>query len=141
MAFNTNDLLRGTDGRVYIDGELMGYVKSFEAKLSFDKNDILVNGDYGTKHVPQSYSIAGTYSGFKANSQFLRKYAGAAKNGTIPAMTITSKNTNAASGEKEIVKLIGVMPDEIMLSQFENGTILEEEVPFTADDYEVIDLI
>lgn len=141
MAYNSNELLRGTDGRVYIDGELMGYVESFEAKQTFDKEDLLVNGDYGTKHVMKSYSIAGTYTGFKTNSKFQRMYAGTAKTGTIPAMTITAKNANPATSEKEIVRLIGVLPDEIMLSSFTNGEIIKEEIPFTADDYEYTDMI
>lgn len=140
-AFNKNRVLRGTDGRVFFEGELMGNVKSFEAKVSVNKDSILANGDYGEKHIMNSYSIAGTFTGFKCNSYILKKYAEALKTGVMPELTVVGQNADRGAGTVERVAMYGVIPDEIMLTKFENGTIVEEEMPFTADDYKVLDTL
>lgn len=138
-VFNKNNVMRGTDGRVFFDGEQMGYVESFEAKETYNKEEIYANGDYRAKHIFTGSSLAGTYTGFKQDSAVLLKYQQASRTGVMPELTIVGKIVDPASGKVQRVRLDGVMPDEIMLIAFENNTLLKEEIPFTADSYEVID--
>ena len=50
-AFQHNKVFRGTFGKVWVDGERLSNVKSFEAKAALDYEDMNVNGDFGKKTV------------------------------------------------------------------------------------------
>lgn len=139
--FNANKILKGTFGRVWVNAELMAEIKSFEAKASADFEEINVNGDFGKKHVFTAYSISGTMTLHKYDSYVYSMYAKAYQNGEIPDVYIIAKISDPQSGETQRVRLTGVQFTEFTLLQFENGTVLEEEVPFTAEGYEALEAI
>ena len=140
-AFNHNKVFRGTFGKVWLDGERMSNVKSFEAKASIDYEDMNVNGDFGTKKRYMGYSISGTMTLHKFDSFILRKYQKGVMTGELPDMTIVVAMDDPAAYGAERVQLRDVMLDEITLSKFENKTLTEEEAPFTAGSFEFLDLI
>lgn len=140
-AFNHNKVFRGTFGKVWVDGERLSNVKSFEAKASIDYEDMNVNGDFGTKKRYMGYSISGTMTLHKFDSFILRKYQKGVMTGELPDMTIVVALDDPTAYGAERVQLRDVMLDEITLSKFENKTLTEEEVPFTAGSYEFLDLI
>ena len=121
--FNSNKVIRGTSGRAWVDGDLMANVKSFEAKATID------------------YSIAGTMTLHKFDSYILKKYQTAIMSGDLPEMKIVASLADPQSDGTQRVALYDVHLDEITLLQFENKTVLEEEVPFTAGSFEFLDLI
>lgn len=139
--FNINKVIRGTFGRAWVDGDLMANVKSFEAKATLDYEDMDVNGDLGQKKRYMGYSVAGTMTLHKFDSYILKKYQAAIRNGDLPEMKIVAALADPQSYGAQRVALYDVHLDEITLLQFENKTVLEEEVPFTAGDYEFLDLI
>ena len=57
------------------------------------------------------------------------------------ALTIVVALDDPTAYGAERVQLRDVLLDEITLSKFENKTLTEEEVPFTAGSYEFLDLI
>ena len=140
-AFKHNKVFRGTFGKVWVDGERLSNVKSFEAKASIDYEDMNVNGDFGTKKRYMGYSISGTMTLHKFDSFILRKYQKGVMTGELPDMTIVVALDDPTSYGAERVQLRDVMLDEITLSKFENKTLTEEEVPFTAGSYEFLDLV
>lgn len=139
--FNHNKVIRGTFGKVWVDGERLSNVKSFEAKASIDYEDMNVNGDFGTKKRYMGYSISGTMTLHKFDSFILRKYQKGVMTGELPDMTIVVALDDPTAYGAERVQLRDVMLDEITLSKFENKTLTEEEVPFTAGSYEFLDLV
>ena len=56
--FNHNKVLRGTFGKVWVDGERLSNVKSFEAKASIDYEDMSINGEFGAKKRYMGYHDA-----------------------------------------------------------------------------------
>ena len=140
-TFNHNKVFRGTFGKVWVDGERMSNVKSFEAKASIDYEDMNVNGDFGTKKRYMGYSISGTMTLHKFDSFILRKYQAGLMTGELPDMTIVAALDDPTAYGAERVQLRDVLLDEVTLNKFENKTLTEEEVPFTAGSYEFLDLI
>lgn len=140
-AFQHNKVFRGTFGKVWVDGERLSNVKSFEAKASIDYEDMNVNGDFGTKKRYMGYSISGTMTLHKFDSFILRKYQKGVMTGELPDMTIVVALDDPTAYGAERVQLRDVMLDEITLSKFENKTLTEEEVPFTAGSFEFLDLV
>lgn len=141
LAFNHNKVIRGTFGKVWVDGERLSNVKSFEAKATIDYEDMDVNGDFGQKKRYMGYSIAGTMTLHKFDSFILSKYHTGVMNGELPDMTMVSALDDPTGYGAERVALYDVKLDEITLSKFENRTVTEEEVPFTAGSFEFLDLI
>lgn len=139
--FDHNKTLRGTFGKVWVDNERMGNVKSFEAKVSITYEDMEVNGDFGTKKRYMGYSIAGTMTLHKFDSHIVSKYQSGLMTGELPSMTIVAALDDPTAYGAERVALFDVKLDEITLMKFENKTLVEEEVPFTAGSYEYLDLI
>ena len=139
--FNSNKVIRGTFGRAWVDGDLMANVKSVEAKANIDYEDLDINGDFGQKKRYMGYSIAGTMTLHKFDSYILKKYQAAIMSGDLPEMKIVASLADPQSDGTQRVALYDVHLDEITLLQFENKTVLEEEVPFTAGSFEFLDLI
>lgn len=140
-AFQHNKVFRGTFGKVWVDGERLSNVKSFEAKASLDYEDMSVNGDFGTRKRYMGYSISGTMTLHKFDSFILRKYQKGVMTGELPDITIVVALDDPTAYGAERVQLRDVNLDEITLSKFENKALTEEEVPFTAGSYEFLDLI
>lgn len=139
--FKHNKVLRGTFGKVWVDGERLSNVKSFEAKAALDYEDMSVNGDFGTKKRYMGYSITGTMVLHKFDSFILKKYQKAIMTGELPDMTIVAALDDPAAYGAERVQLRDITLDEVTLAKFENKTLTEEEVPFAAGSYEFLDLI
>lgn len=141
QPFDHNKVIRGTFGKVWLDGERMANVKSFEAKATIDYEDMDVNGDFGQKKRYMGYSIAGTMTLHKYDSTIAAKYHTGVMNGELPDLTIVASVDDPTGYGAERVALYDVKLDEITLSQFENRTVTEEEVPFTAGSFTFLDLI
>ena len=139
--FNHNKVIRGTFGKVWVDGDLLSNAKSFEAKVTLDYEDMNVNGELVTQRRYMGCYISGTMTLHKFDSFILRKYQQAIMTGDLPDMTIVVALDDPTAYGAERVLLRGVTLDEITLSKFENKTLTEEEVPFAAGYYEFIDLI
>lgn len=140
-SFAHNKVIRGTFGKVWVDGDRMSNVKSFEAKASITYEDMDVNGDFGTKKRYMGYSISGTMTLHKFDSLIVGKYHKGLMTGELPDMSVVAALDDPTAYGAERVALRDVKLDEITLSKFENKTLTEEEVPFTAGSYEFLDLI
>jgi hypothetical protein len=139
--FDHNKTLRGTFGKVWVDNERMSNVKSFEAKAALSYEDMDVNGDFGTKKRYMGYSISGTMLLHKFDSHIVSKYHAGIITGELPSMTVVAALDDPTAYGAERVALYDVKLDELTLMKFENKTLVEEEVPFTAGSYEYLDLI
>ena len=139
--FDHNKTIRGTFGKVWVDGDRMSNVRSFEAKLTIDYEGMDVNGDFGQKKRYMGYSIAGTMTTFKVDSYIAKKIHKGVMNGDLPDIKIVAALDDPTGYGAERVALYDVKFDELTLSQFENKSLTEEEVPFTAGSFEFLDLI
>lgn len=139
--FDHNKVFRGTFGKLWIDGERMSNVKSFEAKVAADYEDMNVNGDFGQKKRYMGYSISGTMVLYKVDSYCVKKVQEGMMNGELPEIKIVAALDDPTAEGTERVALYDVKFDEVMLGKFENHAILEEEIPFTAGSYEFLDLV
>lgn len=138
---NKNQIIRGSFGRVWVDGELFSNVKSFEAKLTLNYEEVDIAGDLGKHQRYMGFTGEGTMTLHKINSKILAKLAAAIKNGEMPDIKIISKLEDPTALGAERIELIEVTVDEVMLIKFENAAIGEEEVPFKFADYNLLDYI
>lgn len=140
-SIKTNQIIRGTYGRVWIDGELFANVKSFEAKLTLNYEEVDLSNDLGKHQRYMGFTGEGTMTLHKVNSKIFAKLAKAIKSGEMPEISVVGKLEDPTALGAERVSFTEVTIDEVMALKFENATIGEEEVPFKFADYEPLDLI
>lgn len=140
-SIKTNQIIRGTYGRVWIDGELFANVKSFEAKLTLNYEEVDLSNDLGKHQRYMGFAGEGTMTLHKVNSKIFAKLAKAIKSGEMPEISIVGKLEDPTALGAERVSFTEVTIDEVMALKYENATIGEEEVPFKFADYEPLDLI
>lgn len=140
-TFDHNKIFRGSFGKLWLDDEKMSNVKSFEAKVSLDYEDLDINGDLAQKHRYMGYSISGTMVLHKYDSTVLKKYKSGIVTGELPELKLVAALDDPTAYGAERVALYDVTLDEVTLSKFENKGLIEEEVPFKAGSFELLDLV
>ncbi|MEC1757378.1 phage tail tube protein [Schinkia azotoformans] len=131
-----NQYWNGSNGTLFVNDELWDKVKSFECKLTFEFEDI----PEGMKTVRSliGFSLEGTITMRKTDSRAILLIADSYKKGITTDVKIIAKAFNRSTGKTERVAFKGITFDEVMLSKFEERTITETELPFKAEDFEVL---
>lgn len=72
---NTNNIIRGTYGRVWMNGELLAEAKSFEGKATMNFEEVNLAGDLGTHQRYMGYAGEGTMVLHKVDSKIAKTIA------------------------------------------------------------------
>lgn len=139
--FDKNKILRGTYGAVWINGDEFANVKSFEAKITLEYEDVDIVGHLGKHKRYMGFSGEGTMTLHKFDSSIIKLLEKAITNGDTPEIKIIAKLDDPSAYGSERVELSGVTINEIMALKFANKELREEEVPFAFSDFRFIDLI
>ena len=138
---NSNKLINGTHGAVWISTEKFANVKSFDSKVTLNYQDVDLAEDLATHKKYMGWSGAGTIVLHKVDSAMAKRLADGIKNGNLEPCTVVAKLDDPAANGAERVQLSGVYFDELTLLKFAMKEVQEEECPFTFDDYEFLDMI
>lgn len=138
---NVNEIINGTFGKVFINGNKLANIKSFEAKLTFEYEEVDLAEDPGKHMRYMGYSGEGTMTLHKVDSGILNLIKDDIKAGKMPEIMIVGSVSDPSSLGTERVQLNGVTLDEITLLKFELKTLGEEEVPFKFSDFVPLETI
>jgi hypothetical protein len=135
-------VINGTFGYVYHDGQWLTNIKSAEATVEITKEEIKRAGTRWVAQKVTGLSGTGTISGYKVTSEMVELIGQISddKAGTYVTELILKLEDPESYGAYRI-RLKGVTFDKIPLIQFEVGSIVEEELPFTFTGYELLDKI
>lgn len=140
-ALNKNRFLVGTNGAVWVNGQLLANIKKVEIKITGSFEDVNVIDNYGTFSVYTGYSGSGTLTMQKIDSFVLKLLADSYKTGVMPEITIISRLTDKSTGKTERIAIKDVSFTEFDLANFESKGLIEEAVPLTFSDFEILDTI
>ncbi len=138
---NVNEIINGTYGKVFINGNKLANIKSFEAKLTFEYEEVNLAEDPGKHMRYMGYSGEGTMTLHKVDSSILNMIKDDIKAGKMPEIMIVGSVSDPSAIGTERVQLNGVTLDEITLLKFELKTLGEEEVPFKFADFVPLETI
>ena len=141
MAIDERKIINGTHGTVFLDGEEIAEVKSFQAKLEFQKEEVKVAGKMATGTKYMGYSGKGSLALHKVNSRMIKAIGQQIKEGKEPRFTIIGKLADPDSDGVERIAINNVSFDDLTLFDFEVGALGQAECPFTFTDYDFLDLI
>ena len=120
----------GSHGRVWWDGELLFEIAKFEAKVTADREDVLIGNSKDSKIT--SLTGEGSFTIKSVINRNINCYLEEWKNGHDPRATLTGliDDPDAVEGQKERCILDNVWFNELLLMSFEKGQVVEKEFPF-----------
>ena len=133
MPLDASRIILGTYGQVFIDGIWQTNINHLEANVEIQKRELNISGDPWVRHKKGPMKGTGTMSGFKVTSEMLRR--------GFSKFEIVSKLDDPEAYGHERIRLMNVMPDRLQLANWTAGEEVTEEVPFTFEDYELLDPI
>ena len=141
MAIDERKIINGAFGTVFLDGEEVAEVKSFQAKLEFQKEEVKIAGKMATGTKYMGYSGKGSLALHKVNSRMIKAIGQQIKEGKEPRFTLIGKLADPDSDGVERIAINNVSFDDLTLFDFEVGALGGTECPFTFTDYDFLDLI
>ena len=137
-SITSDRVLNGSYGQLWLDGVYMAEGYGLDAQMEVLKAEVPMCGTTsGVGKKFTGWNGTGSLRFNKVSSSFVRKQAEAVKNGKPLVSTIISKlaDPSVAKYGHERVELRGVQFDTISLAQWEAGQLVQQEVPFTFDDF------
>lgn len=135
--------ISGTNGKLWLDGELVALIDSFEAKVTAKREEYQDGMDMDSKIV--GLEGKGTIKFKKVYTMGKKKLLDAWKKGEDPRSKIVAslKDAGTKNKQSERVSIDNVWFDELTLMQFEKGKLIDEELPFgfTPSDADYLDII
>lgn len=137
----SNRQINGTFGAVWVNGEKWMDVESFEARVTANFEDVNMAEDLATHKKMTGWAGEGTLTVKKVYSRGATLLGDAVKNGVVPDINIVGKLADPDAYGAERVAINEVTFNEFTLMQFEQKTVLTEELPFNFADYDLVDVI
>lgn len=126
------NVISGSWGQVWWDGELIMEVSSFEARVIPDRADVNMAGSLDTDSKIIGLKGEGSMRVKKMFTRGVNKILKAWNAGEDPRSQLIGKlkDPNTIGKQSERVVLDNVWFNEMTLMQFETGQLLEREIPF-----------
>lgn len=140
-GFNDEQVINGTWGELWIDGDYMAEVISVKAELTGNYTDIVRVGRLTKGKKLTGIEGSGEVKLHKVSSKIARKVLEKFKKGKVPKYTIISKLADPDNGGTERVALSNCVFEKSTLADWEAGKNGEETYPFTFTDAEYLDSI
>lgn len=134
-------VIAGTWGQVWLNGELLSECYGGQAKVSADKEKVVMCGRLIDGHKVLGHSGTGSLRFHKVNSRMGELLAKAMKDGSDPRFTVILKLADPDAYGAERIALYNVSFDDLTLFDFEAKSLGKVESPFTFEDFEYLDLI
>ena len=120
----------GSHGRVWWDGEMLFEIAKFEAKVTADREDVLIGNSKDSKIT--SLTGEGSFTIKSVINRNINRYLEEWKNGHDPRATLVGliDDPDAVEGQKERSIIDNVWFNELLLMAFEKGQVVEKEFTF-----------
>ena len=139
--FDAKNVINGTWGEVWIDGQYMAQANGLEATIEIDYEDVNKVGSLATYKKMTGYNGSGSVKLSHISSYFIDKLSENTKKGKMTTCTIISKLQDPDALGCERIQLSGVNFDGITLANWANKELVEEDVSFTFSEWVVLDKI
>ena len=142
---NAGDTISGQEGKATakINGEIrdMFYIKSLEATVEKNKQEVRTLGKRGVQHKTTGWSGTGSMSIYYVTSDFIRMAKEYIKNGVDTYFTVTVENNDPTSTiGKQVTTLFDVNVDSIPVAKLDvEDAVLEADLDFTFDDLDLLE--
>lgn len=140
-TMNSQNIILGTWGKLYLNNVRVANIKSFELKASLNYEDVQVNNNLITQYKYTGATLTGTMVVSKVDSQNIKLVKDAIKTGIMPSIKFLGELADPNIDGDEAIEVTDVMFDEATLLSFTNGELREESTAFRAGDYNYLSTI
>ena len=139
--FRAEQVINGTFGEVWVDGEYLANVTALKAEVTLKKTAISMVQRLMEGQKMTGLEMKGEIKLHKINSFFIKKMNECFRRGKMMTCTIISnvKDPDALGGER--IALYNCLFDKMTLADWEAGKMGEESYSFTFEDWEILDKI
>ncbi len=139
--FRAEQVINGTFGEMWIDGEYLANVTALKAEVTLKKTPISMVQRLMEGQKMTGLEMKGEIKLHKINSFFIKKMNECFRRGKMMTCTIISnvKDPDALGGER--IALYNCLFDKMTLADWEAGKMGEESYSFTFEDWEILDKI
>lgn len=143
MSFKGKNVINGTYGSVWVDGEKINECFGLKATVEIQREDIKMCGNLWTASKMLGATGKGSIKLHKVSTRFEEKIFNAINSGEDTDFEIQSMlaDPDALNKGKETVLLKGVQFDELTMQDFEAGAAATVEIPFRFCGAEYLDKI
>lgn len=140
QGYRHEQVMSGTWGEIWIDGEYFAEVLSFKANVKLDKQEINKARTLAKGYKIVGITCTGSVKLHKVSSTLLQRISANLKRGKATVMTIIAKIDDPDSIGSERVVIKDATFDEINLADWEVKKVMEENLPFTFSDWDLLDV-
>lgn len=139
---NAHETISGSFGTLWHEGEWLSNVTAAQASGQINKQEITRAGTRAIGHKPTTILYSGSMTGYRITHAFVKRVAAAADDKSASFVTeliMKVDDPDSAPAGKTRIRLKGVQFDTINLLNYEAGSIVTDETPFTFSGFEFLD--
>lgn len=141
MAPKAENVMNGTYGSLWVNGDLWAECDTFESKVTISYDDVHFANDGATHKKATGWSGGGTMTIKKIYSRVQNVMANAVRQGIYPRFEFVGKLADPDSLGSQRVALHDVTIDDFELLKFEQKKLESEQIAFKFSDYQLIDSV
>lgn len=141
QAYRSEQVVNGTWGELWIDGDYMAEITAFKAEIDIGFADVNMTRSLAKHKKMVEYEGKGEFKFNKVTSRLSKKISDNLKQGKQTVCTIMSKldDPDAMGAERIVVK--DATLEKLTLADWEAKKNGEETIPFTFTDWDFLDTI
>ncbi len=132
------EIWTGADGEVWLNNtDRLGNVQKVTLKQTNKFEDVDDVDNFSTKKRLVGVELTGELVKFKTDFAFeeiMKKY----KNKTQPEISLVARLTNNDTGETKRISITGITLDGMDIFSFEKGKVNQDNISFSAVDYDFV---
>lgn len=140
-GYTGNRVISGTWGQVWLEGELVAEITAFQAKITYNKEDVKRAGEMMVDQKVLSAKGAGSMTMNKINSRMVELLGGKILDGVDVRFTVVAKLDDPDAFGSEHIAFLNVSFDELTIMDWKHSTMGEITEPFTFTKYKPYNLI
>lgn len=139
--FDAKQVINGTWGQVWFDGEYLAQILACKAEVEYKKTEVQQACKRMTGQKITGLEAKGEIKLHHINSFVMKKEQEAISKGKTATHTIILKLDDPDTIGAERVALYNCVLDKMILADFENNKMGEESYSFTYDDWDILESI
>ena len=138
-SFNSQQVMSGTEGEVWIDSQYMAQVVAFKAEVKLVKEEVNQVKRRGKQYKTTGWEGSGNVKMNHMSSYFIDKMADNIKNGKQTVCTIIAKPSDPDAIGDERVVIRDATFDKLTLMDWAAKKLTEDDYDFTFTDFDILD--
>lgn len=141
MTMKSTSVINGSFGKVYENGQWLMHVYGIEASGEVNYEEVKRSGTRSVGHKAGSVSYSGTIQSYHVSNEFankIRQISDDLMGAYFTELIVALEDPENPQLGREKIRLKGVQFTNIPVISFEHGSLVEQELQFVFEGFEII---